>query len=108
MVVIWVDWCSVLRCALCTTQLGWGRYEHRSGRHRSVGPAKTYAAVTSPALLPVALAQLVGNLLAMSLLGTGTCALVSVLVLPSLALDEMRADTAAAIRGIGHAASRCG
>ena len=45
-------------------------------------------------------------MLLVSLLGTGTCGVVSVLVLPSLALDELRADTAAAIRGIGHAAGR--
>ncbi|GIL74239.1 hypothetical protein Vretifemale_4237, partial [Volvox reticuliferus] len=37
---------------------------------------------------------------------SGFSSLVSLLVLPSLAVDEMREDAAAAIRGIGHAASR--
>ncbi|GLI64196.1 hypothetical protein VaNZ11_007388 [Volvox africanus] len=58
---------------------------------------------TSPVLM---WKGVVGNLLAMSLLGTGVCVVVSFVVLPSLALDEMRADTVAAVRGIGHAVSR--
>ncbi len=52
--------------------------------------------------------DVVGCLVAVAALAAATGAGVSVLVLPSLAADEMRADAAAAIRGIGHAAGRCG
>ncbi|GIL42108.1 hypothetical protein Vafri_140 [Volvox africanus] len=50
--------------------------------------------------------NVVGGLLLSCLVASGFSSLVSLLVLPSLAVDEMRADAAAAIRGIGHAVSR--
>ncbi|GLI70496.1 hypothetical protein VaNZ11_015402, partial [Volvox africanus] len=50
--------------------------------------------------------NVVGGLLLSCLVASGFSSLVSLLVLPSLAVDEMRADAAAAIRGIGYAASR--
>ncbi|KXZ46178.1 hypothetical protein GPECTOR_46g247 [Gonium pectorale] len=49
--------------------------------------------------------NVVGALMLSNALGFGFSCAVSVAVLPSLAADEMRGDAAAAIRGIGHAAS---
>ncbi|GFR43473.1 hypothetical protein Agub_g4557, partial [Astrephomene gubernaculifera] len=50
--------------------------------------------------------QDVSGLMSATFVASGLTGLISALVLPSLAVDELRADTAAAIRGIGHAASR--
>lgn len=49
----------------------------------------------------------VGGLARVAVLSSAAAALAGALVLPSLAADEMRADAGAAVRAIGHAASRC-
>ncbi|KXZ41642.1 hypothetical protein GPECTOR_345g92 [Gonium pectorale] len=49
--------------------------------------------------------KVVLSLVIVSLLGGGVSGLVAAAVLPSLAADELRADTAAAVRGLGHAAT---
>ncbi|GFR40115.1 hypothetical protein Agub_g669, partial [Astrephomene gubernaculifera] len=45
--------------------------------------------------------ETVGHVILMVTLGAGISALMSVLVLPTLAADEMRAKVAEAVRGIG-------
>lgn len=51
--------------------------------------------------------QVVRNLVLVGFLGGGCGGLMAAAVLPSLAAHELREDTAAVVRGAGHAITRC-